>query len=298
MRNVGRLSNRRGLGALGALVLASASMAAAGPGGVAFAATKSSKTATRPARPAAQRPAASGQIAYISGNTLEVRSQQTGQTTVDITAKTAITATVAVSLKAVATGSCITATGTKAKSGALDATTVTLVAANGANCGSGFRGGRGGGPAGGGNFRRGTTGSSNPGRSFTPPPNAASAFGKVTSVSGSKVAVEGTIFSFSGASQSSSRSKKGSTSATAPKAGKVTVDVGSKTKYLKTGPGSRKSLIVGECATAFGSTSSIGAVTATRLAVSPATSGSCGLGGFGGFGRAFFAGGGPASLKG
>ena len=297
MRNVGRLSNRRGLGALGALVLASASMAAAGPGGVAFAASKSSKTTTPPARPAAQRPAASGQIAYISDNTLEVRNQQTGQTTVDITSKTAITATVAASLKAVKSGSCITATGTKAKSGALDATTVSLVAARGANCGSGFRGDRGGGPAGGGNFRRGTTGRSNPRRSFTPPPNAATAFGKVTSLSGSKVTVEGTIFSFSGAGQSSG-SKKGGTRATTPKAEKVTVDVGSKTKYLKTGPGSAKSLKVGECATAFGSTSSIGAVTATRLSVSPATSGGCGFGGFGGFGRAFFAGGGPASLKG
>ena len=297
MGNVKRLSNRRGLGALGALVLASASMAAAGPGGVAFAASKSSKTTTPPARPTAQRPAASGQIAYISGNTLEVRSQQTGQTTVDITSKTAITATVAVSLKAVKSGSCITATGTKAKSGALDATTVSLVAASGANCGSGFRSGRGGGPARGGNFRRGTTGGSNPGRSFTPPANAATAFGKVISVSGSKMTVEGTIFSFSGAGQSSG-SKKRSTPATTPKAEKVTVDVGSKTKYLKTGPGSAKSLKVGECATAFGSTSSIGAVTATRLSVSPATSGSCGFGVSGGFSRAFFAGSGPASLKG
>jgi hypothetical protein len=270
-------------------------MAVTGPGGVAVAASKSSKTTTPPARPAAQRPAASGQIAYISGSTLEVRNQQTGQTTVDVTPKTAITATVDVSLKAVTIGSCITATGTKAKSGALDATTVSLVAASGANCGSGFRGGRGGGPAGGGDFRRGTTGSSNPGRSFTQPANAATAFGKVTSVSGSKMTVEGTIFSFSGASQSSSGSKKRSASANTPKAEKLTVDVGPKTKYLKTGPGSAKSLKVGECATAFGSTSSIGAVTATRLAVSPATAGSCG---FGGFGRAFFAGGGPASLKG
>ncbi len=295
MRNVRRLSNRRGPGALGALVLASASMVFAGPGGVAFAASKPSKATTAPARPAAQRPAASGQIAYVSGNTLEVRSQETGQTTVDITSKTAITATVTVSLEAIKSGSCVTATGTRAKSGALDATTVTLAAANGATCGGGFRGARGGGPGAGGNSGRGTTGRSNPSRSFTSPANAATAFGKVISVSGSKMTLEGTIFSFSGASRSSSGSKKGSRSATTPKAGKLTVDVGSKTKFLKTGPGSTKSLKVGECATAFGPTSSIGTVTATRLALSPATSGTCG---FGGFGSAFFAGGGPANLKG
>ena len=67
---------------------------------------------------------ASGEIACISGDTLEVRNPETGQTTVKVTAKTSITATVAVTLKAVENGSCITASGVKAKNGALDATTV------------------------------------------------------------------------------------------------------------------------------------------------------------------------------
>lgn len=297
MRNGSPFPSRRGVAALGALVLVAASMApmvVAGPGGVAWAASKSSKS---PTPHAFAGPAASGKISYVSGNSLEVQNAETGQTTVDISSKTAITATVAVSLKAVASGSCITATGTKAKSGAIDATTITLVAASGGKCGvGGFRSGRGA-ATGGGNFRPRTTGSSGATRHFTVPANTATAFGKVTSVSGSTVSIEGTMFSFSAAGKSASSSKK-STSTTVPKATKVMVDVSSKTKYLKTGTGSAKSLKVGECATAFGSTSSIGAVTATRLSVTPATGGTCGFGG--GFGGGGFSGpgGGAAGANG
>ena len=287
MRRRSLFAAKHSLGGLGVLALATLSMAAAGLGGVAAAASKTSKTtAPKTSLPAQARgPVASGQIAYISGDTLEVRNQATGQTTVKITAKTAITATVAVTLKAVAKGSCITASGTKAKNGALDASTVTLVAANGGKCGGGFRAPAG---RGRGNFPPRTTSNSTPRRQFTPPANAATAFGKVTGVSGSKVTVDGTTFSLSAANRSSSSKK--ATSTTVPRPKELTVDVGSKTKYLKTGAGSAKSLKVGECATAFGSTNSIGAVTATRLSVSPATSGSCGFGGgffgFGGFGGA------------
>jgi hypothetical protein len=289
MRKLRRSSTGRGLAALGALVLATGSMVGAGPGGVALAASKTQKTTVpKTSLPAqARAPAASGQIAYISGDTLEVRDQATGQTTVKITSKTAITATVAVTLKAVAKGSCITASGTKAKNGALDASTVTLTATNGGKCGGGYRVPLG---RGGGDFAPRSTGSSTPRRQFTPPANAATAFGKVTAVGGSKVTVDGTMFSFSAARRSSSKSKK-ATSTTVPKAKKLTVDLSSKTKYLKTGAGTAKSLKVGECATAFGSTSSIGAVTATRLSVSPATSAGCGFGGsFFGFGGSGFGG--------
>ena len=294
MRNGSLLPSRRGVAVVGALVLASASMLAAGPGGVALAASKPSKSPTP--SPAFGAPAASGKISYVSGGSLEVQNEETGQTTVKVTSKTVITATVAVSLKAVASGSCITATGAKAKNGSLDATTVTLVAATGGKCAAG-RFGSGGfrSAGGGGNFQPRTTGGTASHRSFpAAAANAATAFGKVTSVSGSTVNVEGNMFSFS-AARSGSSSKKRTTSTTVPKATKVTVDVSSKTKYLKTGVGSANSLKVGECATAFGSTSSIGAVTATRLSVTPATGGTCGFGGFGG---GFGGPGGAASARG
>lgn len=291
MKKLSAFATRRAGATLGAIVLASVSMAVAGPSGVAFAASKASK-APAP-RPAAQLPAASGQISYISGDTVEVRSQESGQTSVKITPKTAISATVAVSLKAVVKGSCVTATGTKAKNGALDAATVTLVAATAGKCqvggGFGSRASRGGG-----SFRPPAGASRTAPRHFTVPANEASAFGKVTSVSGPTLSVVGTMFSFSGAARSSSGSRKGSTSKSVPKVKKVTVEVSSKTKYLKTGPGSAKSLKVGECATAFGPANSIGTVTATRLSVGPPTSGSCGFSGFGagGFRGGGFGGGG------
>jgi hypothetical protein len=79
------------------------------------------------------------------------------------------------------------------------------------------------------------------------------------------------------------------------------VVVSSATKYTKTGKATIAAVKVGECATAFGPANDIGAVTATRLTVSPATAAGCsafgaGGGGFfrggGGFGRGGFGGGG------
>jgi hypothetical protein len=66
--------------------------------------------------------------------------------------------------------------------------------------------------------------------------------------------------------------------------------VSSATKYLKTGKATASQLTVGECATAIGSTNSIGVVTARALTVTQPTSTGCtagfgGFGGGGGFGR-------------
>ena len=283
MRNKSLSPLKQAFAAWGAFALATASMTAFGPGGVAWAAGKTSR-ATAPAQP--RGPAASGEIAYISGDTLEVRNPETGQTTVRVSAKTSITATVTVTLKAVEKGSCITASGVKAKDGALDATTVTLIAVRGGRCGGGLRVGA---RSETGNFPSRTARSGTPRRHFTPPANAATAFGKVIAVGGSKVTVEGTMVSFSALDRSSSTSKK-TISKTVPKAKELAVEVSSKTRFLKTAIASRESLKVGECATAFGSTNNIGAVSATRLSVSPATSTGCGFGGGffgpGGFGGA------------
>ena len=97
------------------------------------------------------RPAASGTIASVAGNVLEVQSPQSGQTTVNVSSKTVITATVSVTESVVVKGTCISATGTKGSGGSVDATTVALFAATKGQC---TRGGFGAGGAGGG-FRFG-----------------------------------------------------------------------------------------------------------------------------------------------
>lgn len=249
--------------------------------GVAAAANSTTATTAGPS-PAAFAPAASGTIASISGTILEVQDPESGQTTVDLSAKTTITATVSVKSSSVKSGACITATGTKTGTNELRALSVTLEPAVKGKCtgavgGRGFGGfGRGGG-SGGGGFTRGTGGSGTRPPTSARPANFATASGKVTKMSGSTVSVEGFIFSFTGAPT------RGTTTRTAPKTVAVKVMVSSSTRYSKFETVKASSLKVGECATAFGSTNDIGAVTATRLSVSQPTAGSC-TGGFGGFG--------------
>jgi hypothetical protein len=225
--------------------------------------------------PAAFRPAASGMIASVSGNTLEVQDPQTGQTTVNVSSKTVINATVSASESDIAKGTCISATGTKGAGGSVDAKNVGIFAATKGQCARGF------GAGGGGVFRftggtvpRRTTGS-RPATNFKRPANFASASGKVTSKSGTKISVEAVTVSFS---------KGKVTTKTGPK----TVDVAKSTKYTKTERATVSSLKVGECVTATGSTNNIGAVSATTLMVTKATSSGCSaFGGFGGFGGGF-----------
>jgi hypothetical protein len=240
-------------------------------------------TTTPSGPPAAFRPAASGMIASVTGNILEVQSPQSGQTTVNVSSKTIITATVSVALSDVKNGGCISATGTKGSGGTIDAANVMLFSATSGACARGFGFG-GGGPGGAGGFPRTTRGtfptrtSGTGGRTFKRPANFATASGKVTSVSGSKIKVDAVSFAIS------SKTKK-PTVTTSPK----TVSVGKSTKYSKTEKVTAGSLKVGECVVAIGSTNSIGAVAATTLSVSQPTSSGCsafgGFGGFGGFGR-------------
>ncbi len=230
--------------------------------------------------PAAFRPAATGMIASVSGNVLEVQSPQSGQTTVNLSSKTIITATVSVGLSDVNSGTCISATGTKGSGGSVDATNVMIFSATKGTCVRGFGLGGGGGGAGGSGFPRprGTfpTRTSGTGaRTFKRPANFATASGKVTSVAGSKIKVDAVTFSIS------SKTKK-PISTTSPKV----VSVSKSTKYSKSEKVTAGSLKTGECVVATGSTNSIGAVSATTLIVTQPTSSGCSaFGGFGGFGR-------------
>jgi hypothetical protein len=226
-------------------------------------------------------PAASGTIASILGQDLEVQGTS-GQTTVDVTAKTAITATVSVRLSDITPGTCISATGTKAPAGKVDATLITVEPAVKGNCTEGGFGSGGFRGAPGGAAPTRTTGTV-PAR-FRAPTNVAGAFGKVTSISGSTITVQG--ISLAGFGRPASGTTPTSRPKTTPKASPQTVIVSSKTKYSKSERVTSGALKVGECATAFGSTNDIGVVTATRLTVTQPVNGSCstGLGFRGGFG--------------
>ncbi len=146
--------------------------------------------------PAAFKPAASGMIATVSGTTLEVQNPETGQTTVNLSSKTIITATVSVNESNVTKGVCISATGTKGSGGSVKASNVAIFSATKGECARGFGAGGGGGfrfPRGGTSGTR-TTGT-RPATTFKRPANFATASGKVTSKSGSKIDVQAVTFS-------------------------------------------------------------------------------------------------------
>lgn len=238
-------------------------------------------------------PAASGKIASITGNTLEVQNTETGQTTVDLTASTTIIASLKASLSDVKVGVCITATGSKGSAGAVKATTVTISSPTNGTCNRGFGGG--GAAFGGGGFG-GRTGGTFPGAGTRPRTTVtrpagtvAFATGKVTAVSGSTITVQGTRFAFAGGRTSTTTGALTTTTTVSP--GPEIVTVSTATKYLKTGKATAGQLTVGECATAIGSTNTIGVVTARALTITQPTSTGC-TAGFGGFGGGFGRGGG------
>jgi hypothetical protein len=237
-------------------------------------------------------PGTVGTVAAVSGSTLEVQNPTSGQVTVTFTASTAITDTVAVTLKDVKVGSCVTVVAPPSTTGAAAGAAATSVAATsvtvsapvkgectaaGAFGGSGFGGGFGrgssprpsfsarprpsgsGGGFGGGGFGRGGFGGAN---------------GKVTSVSASGFVVLGR-----------------STAARA--ATSVTVTISSATKYLTVVTAGPSALKAGECVTAIGTPNSIGAVAARSIRVSQPGPSGCvtGFGGRGGFGGAGASGG-------
>ncbi len=282
MKKLAGSFNRASRPALVVGTLAAASLLAAAWGVPPAAATGTkavgsvaAKAQATPAPAPSFAPAASGTIATILGQDLEVQGTS-GQTTVELTAKTTITATVAVSLKDITAGACISATGTKGKDGTVDATLISVSQPVKGSCLE--RGGFGGG--GGGFAFRGGSGGSSPTRTsgtvparFKAPTNVAGAFGKVTSVSGSTIKIQGTSFAaFGGRPSGTSRPS------TPPKTGPLTVDISSKTKYSKTARINSGALKVGECATAIGSTNDIGVVTATRLTITQPVGGSCSTG--------------------
>ena len=234
------------------------------------------------------RPATSGQIAAISGDSMEVQNPTDGQVTVTFTATTAFTQTVTISAKAIVTGDCVSAVA--AASGAAPsaatgasptpatAITTTMVAVSAPRNGScagpriatGQRQAR---PSG--------APSSLPSASRTRGAFGAlgqAVFGQVTSVSGSSLVVHEAARGTQGARD-------------------VTVTTDSATVITEQRAASAAALQVGKCISATGTANSTGAVAATRIAISNPTANGCGTT-FGRFGRGTATGGGGATSGG
>lgn len=216
-------------------------------------------------------PAANGKIAAITGTTMQVQNQQTGQVAVAWTSSTTFTHTVAVKASTITVGSCVTAiggTGTSASAASFTAATVIVSRPQNGTCLGGFGGGAG--PGGGfpsgarpSGFPSGARPSGFPGGTGTRRVGAV-ASGKVSSVS------------VSGSTLTVAAALPGSSSTTAK-----TVTLAATAKITTQATTTAKSLAVGQCVSAQGKADSSGTVTATRVQISSPTSGECTLG-FGG----------------
>ena len=215
-------------------------------------------------------PAASGTVAAITGTTMQVQNQQTGQVAVSWTTATRFTHPVTVALSAIKPGECVTAaapSATSASTSPFTASTVIVTPAQNGSCTGGFGGGQ---RPGNGSRLSGARPSGFPSgaRPSGFPSGAARrgtfASGPVTAVSGSTITIAARDF--------------GSPTMTPRK-----VTVGPSTKITTQAATTAKSLAVGKCVSAEGSADTSGAVNATRVQITDPTNGQCSAG----FGRRF-----------
>lgn len=224
--------------------------------------SSSTTSATSPAgaaKPVSQgRPVASGSIASVSSSSMVVQNARSGSSvTVDWSSSTTFNQTVTASASDLVVGDCAQVFGASTSPGPASARTVAISMPSSAGCArpSGVSGrsfGAGGGPGGGG---RGFGGGALP---------FVSAFGSVTSVGSGIFTVKGTASS-------------GSSS--------TTFGYNPTTTFTKIRSAKSSSVSSGQCATAFGSPSSSGAVAASTITLRPAGPNGCfgfGGGGFGG----------------
>jgi len=212
-------------------------------------------------------PGASGLIAAASPGTLQVQSA-TAQNTVTYTTSTKFTA---VTTGHLATGDCVTVTGTPVAGStqALTATSARIEAkVNGACPTAGASGGF----PGSGSAQRPSgapTASSGARRAF------ASATGTVSSVTGSTILVKGVL--------RSGQRAAGSTTPASPST--ITVTMSASAAVTQTVPATSAAAVVGQCARAIGPANSVGAITAQSITISAPGASGCraGLGGRGNF---------------
>lgn len=226
---------------------------------------------------------ASGSVASITGDTMEVQSQ--GQTTVSWTGSTTFSQNVSGNESAVTTGDCVSVTATPSKKSKTTVTAKTVsirpasssgscTASAGGSGGSGGgrpAGGGGGGGGGGGLGGGGRPGGFGGGGAGRPAGGTAVsiASGKVTAVKGSTLSVSGTVFSLGGATKASKPSSKKQS---------LKIDTTKSTSYVLTESTSASSLALGDCVSAVGQSGATGAVTATNVSITSTGGGSCSAG--------------------
>jgi hypothetical protein len=278
----------------------------AGTADVAAAATKKTTTAsTTPPRPAFST--ASGTVAAVSTDSMEVQNPTTGQVTVSWTPTTTFSQTATVPASQLVVGDCVTVlSSTTAKTGPIKATTVSLRASTNGSCSGGAGFGFGGGGAGGGapagaggagafggrGFARGSF----PGGGTFPRNGAAArrfsgaagrlASGQVLSLAGGTFVVKGFTVVPPKATSKSTKGSKSKPPALTRKTVETKVTFGSSTQFTTVQQASASNLSVGVCATALGPAGQTGAITATTISLRPAGPSGCTttFGGFGGFG--------------
>jgi hypothetical protein len=259
--------------------------------GVSLAATVAMATSAEAATPptGGAGPGASGSVAAISGSSMEVQSQASGQVSVGWTAATTFSQTVAVAANSVAVGDCVAITGSNSK-GTITAKAVSVSQPTNGKCTTmtGFGGARGAvgtapsgaRPTGEGAPPGGTSGHSPSGASGKRPTGFAGggnfgfATGQVTAVTANELVISG---SSSATAQTKSKQK------TTSKATTVKVKVAASTTYSEDQSATASNLAVGDCVTASGTSSSTGAVTASMVRITSTGGNTCTTG-FGGGG--------------
>jgi hypothetical protein len=256
------LSTSRRTLVAGAAVLAAALTLAACGGSSSGATPPTSSTAAPSGAPAGTGfgggPSASGQVAAISGTTMQVQNPQAGQVAVTWTSTTTFSHPVATTLSAVKAGDCVIAT---APSG----TTSTSFTATAVSVSMPVNGQCGGGPA----------GTGGPGNGQRPTGQRPTGFpsGPPGRPAGGGAFATGTISSVSGSSLVIAARQPGTTAST-----NRDITAGAQTKITTQKSTTSKSLKVGLCVSAQGSADSTGTVTASSVRISNPVNGQCSLG--------------------
>jgi hypothetical protein len=223
----------------------------------------------------AAMPGANGKVAAVDGSTAQVQSQQNGQVAVSWTSSTKFTKQVSARLADVKVGDCVLVRPVEASSNGSDSTTqpTTVTAAtvritepvNG-SCAPTLRGGPGGaqgsGPQDSGPQLNQGGGSGPPSGSETP--GGQTKFRGFGGASGAVTAASATGFTVDAVTPGSDTKTS------------VAVTVSGTTTYTTTAKAAASDVKVGVCVQANGKADDTGALTATRIAVSPAVDGQCG----------------------
>jgi hypothetical protein len=231
-------------------------------------------------------PGAFGVLAEITGNSLEVQNQTTGQVTVTFTAGTAFSQSRSVPLSVLKVGDCVTAVAVRAQTSSspsaapssptgpltnFTASSVQIAAPVNGSCDlTGFGAGR---------SRPSGSRTAQPSNSSFPRPSGSR--GNFGGGFGGFGLATGTVTQLSGDTMLVRTAARGQQASALD-----TITLTDATTFTEDAKVSSTALRIGECVTATGSTNSTGAVAATRIALSTAGPNGCSSGfGFGGRAR-------------